>query len=360
MNTYKILTRQAVPGMVVSEDVYTKDLNLVIAKDTILTDKIITRLEFYSVTDFSIYSDDLSIKEEAEYMENTFYTKIKKSEAFKRFRTAYVNTVNQLKDSINDFANNSKEVDSDRLLSDVSNILHDCNTNIEVFNMLHCMREFDDATYVHSLNVALISNIMGKWLNFSDEELEVITLCGLFHDLGKLLVPNNIISKPAKLTDKEFAIVKTHTTRGYNVLKNKRIDERVRNVALMHHERCDGSGYPNGLISYEIDPFAKLVAIADVYDAMTCARVYRGPLCPFEVIALFEEEGYLKYDTKYLLTFLEGIVNTYIHNNVRLNNGIEGEIVMINKLELSRPVVMTDGDFVDLSKQRNLYIEALI
>lgn len=360
MNTIKILTRQAIPGMVVSKDVYTKDLNMVIAKDTTLTDKIITRLEFYSVTDFSIYSDYVSIEQESKYMENTFYTKIKKGETFKRFRKAYQNAVNQLMDSINDFTVKQKEVDSDKLLSDVSKILYECNTTIEVFNMLHCMREFDDATYVHSLNVSLICNIMGKWLNFMPEDLEVITLSGLLHDLGKLLIPNNIISKPGKLTDQEFSLIKTHTTRGYNVLKNKDLDERIKNVALMHHERCDGSGYPNGLISHEIDPFAKLVAIADVYDAMTCARVYRGPLCPFDVISLFENEGYLKYDTKYLLTFLEGIVQTYIHNNVRLNNGMEGEIVLINKFELSRPVIMVGDEFVDLSKHRNLAIEALI
>ena len=360
MNTFKILIRQAVPGMVVSEDVYTKDLNLVIAKDTTLTDKIITRLEFYSVTDFSVYSDEVTIEQETEYMENTFYSKIKKSEAFKRFRTAYQNTVNQLKDSINDFAVKQKEIDSEQLLSDVSKILYQSNTNIEVFNMLHCMREFDDATYVHSLNVSLICNIMGRWLGFMPEDLEVITLSGLLHDLGKLLVPGNIISKPDKLTDREFSLIKTHTTRGYNVLKNKNVDERVRGVALMHHERCDGSGYPNGLLSHEIVPYAKLVAIADVYDAMTCARVYRGPLCPFEVITLFENEGYLKYDTKYLLTFMEGIVETYIHNSVRLNNDMEGEIVLINKTELSRPVIMVGDQFIDLTRHRDLYIESLV
>jgi HD-GYP domain-containing protein (c-di-GMP phosphodiesterase class II) len=128
----------------------------------------------------------------------------------------------------------------------------------------------------------------------------------------------------------------------------------------MHHERCDGTGYPNGLVSHEIEPFAKLIAIADVYDAMTCARVYRGPLCPFEVISLFETEGYLKYDTKYLLTFLEGIVQTYINNNVRLSNKMEGEIVLINKFDLSRPVIMVGDEFIDLSRHRDLYIEALV
>lgn len=360
MNTKMILTTQAIPGMIVSEDVYTKDLHLIIAKDTTLTDKIITRLEFYSITDFSVYSDDRQEKVEIKYIENTFYSEIKKSDSFKRFQKAYLNTVNRLRGSIDSLVVNNKDMDPDQLLSDVSKILFQCNTNIELFNMLHCMREYDDTTYIHSLNVSLICNIVGKWLRFSPEDLETVTLCGLLHDVGKLLIPNNIISKPDKLTNEEFSLIKKHTIRGYNLLKSKNLDKRIMNSTLMHHERCDGSGYPNGLIDHEIEPFAKLVAIADVYDAMTCARVYRGPLCPFEVINLFETEGYLKYDTKYILTFLEGIVQTYMNNNVRLNNSMEGEIVLINKFELSRPIVMVGDEFIDLSKHRSLYIESLI
>lgn len=360
MSIIKILTSQAIPGMVVSDDVYTKDLHLIISKDTTLTDKIITRLEFYSITDFSVYSDDSLKNMSNKYVENTFYSEIKRSDSFKHFHKAYQNTVHNLRGSIDNLIANNQEVNPDQLLSDVSKILYQCNTNIELFNMLHCMREYDDTTYIHSLNVSLICNILGKWLHLMPEDLEAVTLSGLLHDVGKLLIPNNIISKPEKLTNEEFSLIKTHTIRGYSLLKNKDVDDRIKNATLMHHERCDGSGYPNGLIEHEIEPFAKLVAIADVYDAMTCARVYRGPLCPFEVINLFETEGYLKYDTKYLLTFLEGIVQTYINNNVRLNNHIEGEIVLINKFELSRPIVMVGDDFIDLSKHRNLYIEALI
>jgi HD-GYP domain-containing protein (c-di-GMP phosphodiesterase class II) len=93
---------------------------------------------------------------------------------------------------------------------------------------------------------------------------------------------------------------------------------------------------------------------------MTCARVYRGPLCPFEVVSIFEAEGYTKYDPNYIITFLKGIVQTYIHNNVRLNNRQEGEIIMINNFELSRPVVKVGDQFIDLSRSRNLYIETLM
>lgn len=173
-------------------------------------------------------------------------------------------------------------------------------------------------------------------------------------------IPNRIIAKPDKLTKEEFRMIKIHTIRGYNILKNKKLDPRIKHAALMHHERCDGSGYPYGFYAEQIDSFAKLVAIADVYDAMTCARVYRGPLCPFEVITLFETEGYTKYDPKYIMTFLEGIAQTYIHNTVKLNDGAVGEIVLINKMELSRPIIKVGDEFIDLNKRRDLQIVSLV
>ena len=360
MNIKKILISQAVPGMIVAIDVFTKDNHLVIAKDTTLTDKIITRLEFYSVIDFSVYSIPTKHDIDIEEVKSTYYEKIKKSESFLRFHLAYRNTVNTFKNSLDQIVTNPKDIDTDQLLSDASKILNQCDSNIELFNMLHCMRDYDDITYVHSLNVALICNIIGKWLHFEPQDLEVITLCGLLHDIGKLMIPSQIITKPAKLTDEEFSTIKTHTIRGYNLLKGKSIDSRIKHAALMHHERCDGSGYPYGFYSEQIDPFAKLVAIADVYDAMTCARVYRGPLCPFSVISIFETEGYSKYDPKYIMTFLEGIVQTYIHNNVQLSNGQIGEIIMINKLELSRPVIKVEDKYIDLAKQRDLQIVTLV
>ncbi len=356
----KIFISQAIPGMTIAEDIYTKDGHLIIAKGTILSDKIITRLEFYSVPDISVLSDTNITASAAEFIQTKYYEEIKNSEAFKRFHLAYKNTVSSFKENLDEIATGQNDIDVDQLLNDLNRILCQCDSSIELFNMLHCMRQYDDTTYVHSLNVSLICNIIGKWLHFEPGDLEVITLCGLLHDVGKLMIPSKIIAKPAKLTDEEFSTIKTHTIRGYNLLKNKKIDSRIKHAALLHHERCDGSGYPYGFYSDQIDPFAKLVAIADVYDAMTCARVYRGPLCPFEVVSLFETEGYTKYDPKYIMTFLEGIVQTYIHNSVRLSNNIEGEIVLINRLELSRPVVKAGDQFIDLSKQRELTIDALL
>ena len=128
----------------------------------------------------------------------------------------------------------------------------------------------------------------------------------------------------------------------------------------MHHERCDGTGYPLSIEGNKIDKYAKIIAIADVYDAMTSARVYRGPLCPFKVISLFEQEGIQKYDAKYVLTFLECVVNTYLQNRVLLSNGVEGDIVYINKNMLSKPVVKSGAEYIDLSTKPDLQIQDFV
>lgn len=359
MNKVKIQINQAIPGMIVAADVYTKDDHLVIASETTLTDKIITRLEFYSVLELSVYSINEKQDIDAFLEQTTYYERIKQSESFQRFHLAYQNTVLKLKHSLDTIVHSPSVLDTDALLKEATEIIVGFDSGIELFDMLHCLRNYDDTTYVHSLNVAVICNIIGKWLHFDPHDLEIITLCGLLHDVGKLMIPAQIISKPSKLTSEEYTTVKTHTTRGYTILKDKTIDPRIKYAALMHHERCDGTGYPYGFYSEQIDPFAKLVSIADVYDAMTCARVYRGPLCPFEVISIFETEGYTKYDPKYIMTFLEGIVQTYINNTVKLSDGTIGEIIMINKLELSRPIIRIGDAYINLMKHRDLHIVAL-
>lgn len=233
-------------------------------------------------------------------------------------------------------------------------------TGITVFDMLHNMRQYDDFTYMHCINVALICNVFAKWLHFSEKDTEMITLCGLLHDIGKLMVPDNIIRKPDKLSPSEYNIVKTHALQGYNILKRYDIAENIKESALMHHERCDGSGYPLGLTGDKINPYAKIVAIADVYDAMTAARIYRGPLCPFKVISIFETEGLQKYEGKFILTFLEHIAETYMNNRVRLSNGLEGDVIFMNKNSLSKPMIQCGNEFIDLSKEPNIYIETFV
>ncbi len=184
--------------------------------------------------------------------------------------------------------------------------------------------------------------MIGRWLRFERHDLDILTLAGLMHDIGKLLIPSDdILNKPGSLTDEEFAKIKQHPAvriRDFKTSAGSGFPYQKK-AALMHHERCDGSGYPTGLTEDYIDNFAMIVAIADVYDAMTAARSYRSPLCPFEVISKFEEDGFQKYHTKYILVFLKQIASTYQSNRVILSDGRGCTIVMLNQNALSRPIV---------------------
>lgn len=118
------------------------------------------------------------------------------------------------------------------------------------------MHSSDDSVYVHSLNVSLICRQIGKWIKADDATLDMLTLAGLLHDIGKLKIPTELLNKPGKYTDEEFAQVRLHTQYGYELLKPLPLDAHIKLAALSHHERCDGTGYPSGLTTNDIDPYA--------------------------------------------------------------------------------------------------------
>lgn len=345
-----------IPGMVTGEDVYSYSNQLIVSKGTVLTDKIITRLEFYSVPSIRIMEN----KVQEPTISDPYSARIQASPEFHKFKENFDTTIVDFKDQINDIVEKGTPIDVSAMLNDTLELLQADGGSVNFFNMLHNMRAYDDLTYAHCLNVALICNVFAGWLHFSQEDIELATLCGLFHDIGKLCIPDSIIKKPDRLTNEEYDVIKTHTIEGYKLLQNQPVNDHIKNAALMHHERCDGSGYPFGLTGNRIDKFAKIVSIADVYDAMTAARVYRGPLCPFTVIDIFEKEGLQKYESEYILCFLKNVVLTYIGQRVRLTNGQEGDVVFINPQQLSRPMIKCGDTFVDLSKQKDIAIERLL
>lgn len=363
MNLLKILTKQASPGMKVAEDVYTFNNQLIIPKGTILTDKAITRIKFYSIKNIMISVPDKAMAPVLtdSYTEHMHSERVKNTTAFKDFNNSLLNSTALLKNELNDIANGKKEIHTPDLYKQICTLAEKARNGIHLFDMLHCLRDLEDETFVHSINVALISNTMAKWLNFGKKDIETATLCGLLHDIGKLTIPKEVMFKTEKLTEEEFEIVRSHTTKGYNILQSSDINIHIKMTAIMHHERCDGSGYPMSMKGDQIDRFAKIVMIADVYDAMTSARVYRGALCPFEVLSMFNTEGFKKFEPKYLMTFVEHVYQTYLNNTVRLNNQAIGKIVMMNQFSSARPVIaFPDNTYVDLTKETDLYIEAIL
>lgn len=359
----RIMTKQLVPGMVIAENVYSINNNqLIMEKGTVLSDKAIAKLGYYTV--INVFVEDDSQKEgslhEKESTTLSYSQRLRKTKEFKKFKEDVENASSHFESEMNQIVFKGADLDPDEIVKPILSIIDTGSGPSNIFDMLHSLRNYDDATYMHCINVALICNIIGQWLRYSEKDIETLTKAGLLHDIGKMLIPGNIITKPAKLTEDEYSIVMKHPEAGYQILKDLDIDEHIKNGALMHHERRDGSGYPSHLRGNEIDSFAGIVSIADVYDAMTSARVYRGSLCPFVAIALFESDGLTKYDPKVLMTFMENIVNTYLLNRVRLSNGQEGDIVFINRDYLSRPTVRVGDQYIDLSINPEITIDAII
>ena len=380
MAAKRILTSRATQNMIVADDVYTSDDKLVIPEGTVLTEDIIDSLKEYGVFAIRIKVDEdgnnaaaenekvmpagdevlneqrQEIKNSAEQEHESFLKQVKESKEFEVFHSAFVDSVDNLKNVFSKVVMHNEQIDGESILSDVENVVSKGRNSIHILDMLQCMRGYDDVTYVHSVNVALLSNMIGRivYPDISDEELKVLTLAGLLHDIGKMMVPDNIIQKKGRLTLPEYNLVKTHVLFGNNILKGiDNLDPRIAEVAMRHHERCDGTGYPGGYKREQIEPFARIVAIADTYDAMTSDRAYRAAICPFDVIEMFECEGIVKYDVEFLLPFLEKAVQAYMNTNVRLSTNQIGKVIMINKNEFSKPVVQVGDEFYDLSKETN-------
>jgi len=351
---------QLYPGLILGEDIYIPGTNkLLLPINFVLTDKSIARLEFYAI--YSVKIKDADSDAPAPEPEEAYFSeRVRNSAEFAEFSKKYNKNIDLFKRSLINMIGANKPLSIDILLADTLSLLHSGNSKVNLFDILTNLRNYDDATYAHNINVALICNIFAGWLHLSEEDTRIATLCGLLHDIGKIMVPEVILNKKGALSPEEYSIAKTHAAKGYQKLRDLGIDLRICNAALMHHERYDGSGYPLGLEGEQISPFACMVSIADVYDAMTSARPYREPLCPFHVISLFESDGYQKYSPQYLMTFLENIANSYLLNTVRLSDGREGTLVFVNRTKFSCPTIKVGNEYIDLFKETNLSIERVL
>ncbi|MCF0185202.1 MAG: HD-GYP domain-containing protein [Bacteroidaceae bacterium] len=354
-------------GMITLAPIVTKRGQSIAKEGTVLTDQLISKLTFYKIetvdVDIPEPEPDIFLDSEPEpeplpqkeVMSDSisYMQRLKTSPKFQMFQSDYALNIEYLKENFEAIIAGAGDECADMLLENVETLFRS-KTSLELFDMLHLMRSVDDTIFAHSLNVALTSRAIGKWLKLPKEDLNVLTVAGVLHDIGKTQIPEEVLNKPGKYTDEEWEMVKSHPLQGKSILADKGFDPRIIKAALQHHERFDGSGYPRGLFGDEIDDFAAIIAIADVYDAMTAARSYREPLCSFQVIAEFEKEGIKKYNTSYILTFLERIANTYNNSRVILSNGKPGRVVYINKHSLSRPVIELDGgEILDLSNPKN-------
>ncbi len=333
------------PGMRIAEDIYNEYGAIIIAENMLLDDYIIMRIRELGFTRIKVY-------ENSEEMVAVSGTEL--------FRAQYNENVDTIKGLLHDISS-GKNIDSERVNEATNSIILRINENKDIVDFVNEMRKSDEYLYTHSINVSFLSMLIGKWLKYDYKSIKSLVTSAYLHDIGMVKIPTEIINKPDSLTPEEYDEVKKHCQYGFKAAQTMPdINDDTLKGILMHHEREDGSGYPFGLKSNQIHDNAKIIAVADIYDAMTSDRAYRSKTCPFDVIECIQKDYFRKLDQRVVNIFLGNIASYYIGNFVKLSSGNIGEIIYINQNIISKPIIRINGTYIDLSKDRKVKIIELV
>lgn len=285
------------------------------------------------------------------YIEDKFSEGIEIYEVIdSKLRNYTVQKVKRLYNHIADMAKPEK-IEWEGLSNHVNYMLDELLAkNDLVYNMVD-IKTFDDYTFHHSVNVAVLATATGIQMRLKRSRLYELCMAAAMHDVGKVYVPKEILNKPGKLTDEEYDEIKKHSERGYDYLKTTHyISKDSCKGVLMHHERHDGLGYPHGARNEEINPIGKILAICDVYDALTSDRPYRKAWSPSEAIEYLMGNSGIRFNPEITNSFLQMIAPYPAGTTVRLSDGKKG-IVVKNSLDMKlRPIVriiMDNGENVE-------------
>ncbi len=238
----------------------------------------------------------------------------------------------------------------------VAEILANKNLNPELLDL----RSYDDYTYHHSVNVAVYACVIAKEMGLHQAELEEVSLAAICHDLGKMLIPTEILNKPDKLTAEEYALVKEHSRYSYDILAdNVMINSAVRQGVLHHHENENGTGYPDGLEGEHIPWIAKIIHAADVYDALTSKRPYKDPYSTSDAIEYVMGGSSILFDTDVVTAMMRCMPAYMPGMEVTLSNGEQGIVIRNTDLPM-RPMIRLIPEGVDIDLLKDPHYQSVV
>jgi len=348
----KVSFNQLEEGMVVAKNLDQNGI-ILLKKDNIITSQMIKKMQnLYFIGSVEVYSKSTEKKKtKAEFEKEAQHKRIE--EEFKEISFKLQKTFRQLATEDGIAMNEIREFSR--------KIQNELNPSSMVIKNIVLYGSGIDTIYRHGVNVAALSALLGSWIGLEKSQLNLLVYSALLHDFGKTKIDRDILKKEVPLSKNEFNLIKTHANMGYQIIKQiSFLDKAVSYGVLMHHERIDGSGYPLGLKGEAIHQFAKIIAIADVFDAINSDRGYKKKKLPFEALQLVKNESLCKLDYEYVKVFLEHIVGYYTGEEVLLNTNQKCKIIQMNINNLEKPLVIIDEEFIDLEKTKDLYIKELL
>ena len=228
-------------------------------------------------------------------------------------------------------------------------------------SMMYSMNQEGDYNLHHCVHLAILGGLMARWMGLTGIDRQNMVLAGLFLDIGKQMIPKDLLEKKGLLTEEEFDILKNHVVDSFKIVENSELEGRtdLMNGIIQHHERDDGSGYPSGLKGDAITTFGKVLAILDCYDAMASSRSYAAKRSPFEVFkVLYADVLDGKLDSEYAVLFMRKMNAALNGCWLRLSDGSAGRIVYIDESRVTAmPVVqLADGGFIDLNTVKDITV----
>lgn len=375
----QVLLSKLKPGMVLAKDIFHEDqpITAFMRSGAVLTEDTIRRLHqrgFFKVTVEGDGPDEL----EDTFLKPVDSPLVPQAPTANRSRRQPIiqpkpvitdqlrqMAVNTLEDAFNDisvgdngFIGSEKAVK--KLGGIVGKLVDSLVNNRKMLVNISGLKSYDDYTYHHSLSVAVLSIGIGQELGILPRQLNRLGLCAIMHDIGKISVPIEIIRKPARLSENEFLLIKTHSQAGTNYMKKAAVgDETLWRAVLYHHEKMDGSGYPQGLRGDRIPLWSRIISVADVFDALTSTRPYRTPMEPAQALEYIMGGVGSSFDFEVVSAFVRKIDLYPIGTSVVLSDNTMA--VVVDNTRPLRPVVeiLSTGRVVDLFSDRE-YLNVVI
>ncbi|MDV2684156.1 HD-GYP domain-containing protein [Alkalihalophilus lindianensis] len=326
-----VAVKSVEPGAKLGRDIYNDNSQILLFRGAVLTGRLLTRLVEMGI--HYIYIED-------ELTNDIMVDSVIRDETKKRA----IKTIKEEFKIISEEVILKKTVNFDQLSQNFSTVVHsilaDIKHNPDALAMLSETYVYDHYIFTHSLNVTIYTLGLATKLGYSSKQLNEIGLGALLHDVGKIAVPIEVLNKPGRLNKEEFELIKTHPKAGFDLLRDvPNIPLLAAHCAFQHHERLDGNGYPRGLTDNLIHPYAKIIGIADVFDAVTSHRVYRKPMLPHEGLELLYSGAGILFDKGLVETFRETIALYPVGLTVKLNDGRLAIVIRQNKQMSTRPVI---------------------
>lgn len=326
----KIKIHDTKPGMVLSKPVYNPSGDVLLEKGISLKRNYINNLKKHHIQ--NVYIDiDCRMNKENDYTEREPSGGLISEQT----RAQAVTTVRQVMEDIR--AGNTFSQESVR--SCVVTIMDDLLSATTAIRVLTDLKKTDEYTFSHSVNVCTISLGIGIDIGLDRKQLEELGIGALLHDIGKTKIPVDILNKPTPLTRKEYQLIKEHCKYGFDILVENNTSERISYIALYHHEKYDGSGYPAKIKFDEIPLFSRIVTIADVYDALTTNRIYRAGIPAYKVVEFIISFSNYQFDYSLVRTFIKNLAIYPTGSFVILSTGEKGFIIGQNENYPTRPLI---------------------